>query len=88
MKPTTGRTVHYVSAGSADGVYPSVCRAAIVTAVLECGHGRESCVSLTVFNPEGLHFNMHVQYDNDRSPLQVRRQTWHWPEREPEENGL
>lgn len=32
-KPSVGRTVHYVSHGSPDGTYPSVCRAATITEV-------------------------------------------------------
>lgn len=33
MKPFVGQTVHYVARGSADGRFPSVCRAATVTEV-------------------------------------------------------
>lgn len=33
MQPYVGQTVHYVARGSADGRFPSVCRAATVTEV-------------------------------------------------------
>ena len=66
IKPTVGRIVYYKSAGSADGTYPSVERAAIVTNV----HS-DTCVDLCVFNPTGLHFNQRVEYGDD--PMQ-----WHW----------
>ncbi len=32
-KPAGGRIVHYVARGSADGVFPPACRAAILTEV-------------------------------------------------------
>lgn len=87
MKPTVGRIVHYTSYGTPGGEYPSVCRAAIVTAVDDyqtpaansdgqhIGH-----VSLCVLNPEGMFFNRAVrQSDSDGDH---RGGTWHWPERE------
>lgn len=61
MKPTIGRMVYYKARGSADGVFPKVDRAAIVTEVNEsiqspkdgaqCLH-----VRLCVINPGGLFF--------------------------------
>lgn len=48
MKPTINRQVHYVARGSADGVFPSVCRTAIVTEV-----GLNNAVGLFVINPTG-----------------------------------
>ncbi len=33
MTPSVGRIVHYVARGSADGVYPKMCRAATVAQV-------------------------------------------------------
>lgn len=72
--PTVGRIVHYVSAGSKDGRYPSVCRAAIVTAV---DPDMAYVTSLTVFNPEGLHFVSGIYMDaTAQLPM-----TWHYPER-------
>lgn len=85
--PSVGRDVHYVSYGTPGGEYPSVCRAAKITAVdtyqdgegdggLHIGH-----VSLCVFNPEGLFFNKAVHQDE----TDKRGGTWHWPERVPAE---
>lgn len=81
MKPSVGRIVHYQSFGTPGGEYPSVCRAAVVTAVDEyqepvngefLGH-----VSLCVLNPEGMFFNKSVLQAEDEH----RGGTWHWPER-------
>jgi hypothetical protein len=77
MEPSVGRTVHYVSRGSADGKYPSLCRAAVVTEVLT-----GNLVSLAVLNPSGLFFDQNVRRsepvdrDDEREPG-----TWHEPER-------
>lgn len=60
--PSVGRIVHYVSRGSADGVYPSVCRAAIVTEVPE-GVASPITVGLAVLNPTGVFFDRSVPYD-------------------------
>lgn len=96
MKPSVGRIVHYVSYGTPGGEYPSVCRAAIVTAVdtyqdgeagsgLHVGH-----VGLCVLNPEGMFFNKSVLQDEGDpgtvngetvAALSYRGGTWHWPER-------
>jgi hypothetical protein len=70
--PTIGRIVHYVSRGSADGRYPSTCRAAIVTAV----EGEQA--GLAVFSPEGLFFSTDTRHAVS-DPLTGG--TWHWPER-------
>lgn len=70
--------MHYVSAGSKDGTYPSVCRAAMITDVVRTEAGGEY-VSLTVFNPEGFHIIHGRPYNEDKLPM-----TWHWPEREEE----
>lgn len=75
MKPSVGRIVHYVSYGTPGGEYPSVCRAAIVTAVDDVVDHKQ--VSLTVLNPEGMFFNRCVRHDEDEK----RGGTWHWPER-------
>jgi hypothetical protein len=66
-----------MSSGSADGHFPSVCRAAIVTQVND---ERGFNVSLTVFNPEGWFINLSVDHDGGVEPKPVR--TWHWPDRE------
>ena len=54
IKPTVGRMVYYKARGSADGVFPKVDRAAIVTDVRD---ERETQVRLAVMNPEGLFFS-------------------------------
>jgi hypothetical protein len=73
--PTIGRIVHYVSYGTPGGEYPSVCRAAIVTAVDpatdELG---PTLVSLAVFNPTGMFFNDSI----NESETHLGG-TWHWP---------
>lgn len=80
MKPSVGRVVHYVSRGSADGVFPSKCRAADITEVND-----EGDVGLFVKNPDGLflhpiaHESGPVPYDEDKAGG-----SWHWPERTPE----
>lgn len=93
--PSVGRDVHYVSRGSADGVYPAVCRAAKITEV-----GPDGRVGLAILNPDGLHFhpltkNGGVAYDDRDDPPGGLPQgwvqldgpppgapgTWHWPER-------
>lgn len=67
MQPSIGRIVHYVSRGSADGTYPSECRAAIVT---ELAHADESSdvVGLAVLNPTGQHFT-RAPYDDGAETL-------------------
>lgn len=88
MSATIGRIVHYVSYGTPGGEFPSVCRAAVVSAVEELpnvrAEDRESLpnqpVDLVVLNPEGLFFNHGVTYDEDHAGG-----TWHWPERAPEQ---
>lgn len=47
--PKVGKEVHYVALGSANGLFPSVCRAAIVTEV-----GVNRAAGLCVFNPTGI----------------------------------
>ena len=71
MIPSVGRTVHSVSAGSKDGTYPSVCRAATVVEVTE----DPAKVRLMVMNPTGIHFQ-DARYGHNKEPM-----TWHWPER-------
>ena len=56
IKPTVGRVVYYKSRGSADGVFPSVDRAAIVTDTRD-GEVDDTEVRLAVLNPEGLFFS-------------------------------
>jgi len=80
QQPSVNRAVHYVSAGSADGKFPSVCRAATITEVAGAVTDGVPLVGLAVLNPTGLHFRPiaegGVAYDEDNAPY-----TWHWPER-------
>jgi hypothetical protein len=70
MKPTIGRTVHYVDAGGEH-------RAAIVTAV-----GEQDAVSLTVFRPGEQQYVDAVSHLEPAKGGQFSPNTWHWPERE------
>ena len=72
MKPSIGRIVHYVTRGTADGVYPSIHRAAIVTDV------HAGAVTLTVFHPTFTRPEMDVPHDETGTT----GHSWHWPERE------
>jgi hypothetical protein len=72
MTPSVSRIVHYVSRGSADGMFQPECRAAIIA---EVGAVQEEC-ALVVFNPNGLYFNF-CAHDEDEK----KGGTWHWPER-------
>jgi hypothetical protein len=71
MKPSIGRIVHYQAHGSADGKYPAVPRAAMITAV-----HTDECVDLCVFNPTGLFFNTSCMLDKSETP---KGGTWHPP---------
>ena len=54
LPATIGRMVHYVSRGSADGVYPPTCRAAIITATELGGHDPgDAQQMLKVLTPNG-----------------------------------
>jgi hypothetical protein len=67
-RPRVSDRVHYLSRGSADGAYPSQCRAAIVTEVVTAEYlgtskvepGYDLMVGLFVMNPEGTyHLNLN-----------------------------
>lgn len=74
--PSIGRIVHYMARGSADGVFPPTCRAAVITdldkTVLDLEY-----VSLCVLNPSGIFFDQQIAHDEDRKTPG----SWHWPER-------
>jgi hypothetical protein len=84
-RPSVGRDVHYVSHGSADGAYPSTCRAAKITEVMPEGaipgdaftNTDPDTVCLAVFSPKGLLFDNQIRHDEDGK----KPGTWHWPER-------
>ena len=86
MRPSVARVVHYQSYGTPKGEYPSVPRAAIITAADPVGsHAfseadyrdeRNFVVSLCVLNPEGMFFNRAVPFDAEGKPG-----TWRWPPR-------
>lgn len=62
MNPSVGRTVHYVARGSADGVFPAVCRSAIITEVQPRIGSRRAVIDVerigvAVINPTGLFFH-------------------------------
>lgn len=98
QQPSVSRLVHYVSHGSPvreDGTqaYPSVCRAAVVTAVPDPDEDGTAFASLCVLNPTGMLFGQFVVFDEgdpfevgDPRPalcngLAYAGGTWHWPER-------
>lgn len=74
-----GSIVHYVARGSADGVFPPTCRAAIVAEIPEgalppaerYSHELSSddvVADLVVLNPSGLFFNRCVADEHERRP--------------------
>lgn len=86
MKPTVGRVVYYKARGSADGVFPKVDRAAIVTDVRDSmnvvpqGQELPKQVRLCVMNPEGLFFTNWLNQGQeggewDWMPFQKDQQT-------------
>jgi hypothetical protein len=90
MRPSVGRDVHYVSAGSPvlpDGSqqYPSTCRAAKITEVDE---GNPERIGVMVINPTGVHFHSLGQGGvkpvgggciNDEPYPALVPGSWHWP---------
>jgi hypothetical protein len=84
QRPSVNQAVHYVSAGSADGRYPSICRAATITETPDPDdeRGEQGFVGLMVINPTGIHFRplseggaLYADADGGLKPY-----TWHWPE--------
>lgn len=90
--PSVSRNVHYVARGSADGVFPPVCRAAVIAEVDDDG-----VVTLAVLNPSGIFFGASVLDEgtpctpgdggecggalcSSRSRVYPPG-SWHWPER-------
>lgn len=82
MKPTVGRLVHYQAYGTPGGEYPSIERAAVITAVEPRNDvlGTDETpqeyfykVSLCVLNPTGQFFNQDVPYSAEPKPGH-----WNW----------
>lgn len=80
-----GRIVHYVARGSADGKFPSVCRAAVITEIdkitIQDAVDEIPKVGLCVLNPTGMFFDQHVPYAAAGTGNELVPGTWHWPER-------
>ena len=78
-QPTIGSIVHYVSRGSADGVHPPACRAAIINEVVDpAGEAGGGIANMTVFIPNGSY--NHLEVSHVKAEFRVAG-TWHWPER-------
>lgn len=72
--------MHYVARGSADGYYPRVCRAAVITEVDY--HSVRNRVSLCVLNPSGIFFHENCEHaETSEYPEGMEPGSWHWPER-------
>lgn len=73
--PRIGDPVHYHSRGSADGVFQSEPRAAIITGIPE---GQNTYpyprVHLAVLNPTGMFFDLDVPHAVEKRPG-----CWTWP---------
>lgn len=67
--PSIARVVHYQAYGTPGGEFPSVPRAAIITAVHD-----DDTVDLCVLNPKGMFFNQQVKRTDDPTPG-----SWNWP---------
>lgn len=68
--PRLGQTIHYMARGSADGVFPPVCRAAMVTEVHD-----EDLISLVALNPTGMFFHAEPLPHSEAK----EGGTWHYP---------
>ena len=71
-KAYVGEIVHYVARGSADGHFPPVCRAAVVTTCGDTGDSH-TVAGLAVLNPTGMYFEPRLIYDPAVAPG-----TWHF----------
>ena len=67
-RPYLGESVHYTARGSRDGMYPPVCRAAVITEPHEDGTS-----AVTVFNPTGIFMHETLEHNESRAPG-----SWHW----------
>jgi len=71
QRPSIGRVVHYVSRGSADGVFPP---RHVPLHVVEVGV--DDVISGWTLNPSGIRYETDVPHDEKQTGG-----TWHWPER-------
>jgi hypothetical protein len=71
--------VHYTSYGTPGSEYPSVCRAAVVTATGQPDENALTSVALCVLNPTGAQFNPRVRQSGATDPEPHPAGTWHWP---------
>ncbi len=76
-EPTVGRIVNYKARGSADGKFPKVDRAAIITDVRVDAISIDNAVKtyqcrVAVFNPEGLFFSDWLDKGQEGG-------NWDWP---------
>ncbi len=69
-RPCLNEGVHYVSYGTPGGEYPSRCRAADVTEVVDA-----TTVHLMVKNPTGLFFDQNLPFS---PPDNLTGGTWHY----------
>lgn len=71
VAPSVGRIVHYQAYGTPGGEYPSVPRAAIVTAV--DSSPEPGAIGICILNPTGMFFNSSVPYSEEPKPGH-----WNW----------
>ncbi|SDT74327.1 hypothetical protein [Actinoplanes derwentensis] len=71
--------VHYTSYGTPGGEYPSVCRAAVVTAAGQPGENARTPVALCVLNPAGAQFVQRVLQSGAADGGPHPGGTWHRP---------
>ena len=67
--PKLGMTVKWRASGSADGKFPKMDRAAIITGV-----GKDGLVDLCVLNPTGIFFTQGAKFSAD----ETSGSTWGW----------
>lgn len=80
MHPYLGQLVHYTAYGTPGGEYPSVCRAAHVTAVGDSPDpATPNQLDLHVINPSGQFFNRDTPHGDIG-----QGGTWHFPHAHPE----
>lgn len=81
MKPTPGRMLHYISRGSADGMYPSVHVPFLVVSAMPMPvfENTRWVVSGWTFNSHGFRYEEHVPLDEEG---EYNTACCHWPERE------